>query len=192
MRKTLFIKEIVRAEAGQDAAADPVTRVAALAVLENPFAGRFEENLQRCSIWVMQVGEELAPLAVEMLGGPAKAYGKAAIVGVNGDLEHAAALLHPKLGKPMRAACGGGEALIPSVTKVASAGAAHRCSPGPQGRGLVVRRARHHDGHGRRRAAAGRDPDDHGLFRRRPAKRQDRQGPRGGLDLRYKNREGEV
>jgi hypothetical protein len=50
------------------------------------------------------------------------AYGKAAIVGVEGDLEHAAAILHPKLGKPMRAAAGGGEAIIPSVTKVAAAG----------------------------------------------------------------------
>ena len=68
------------------------------------------------------LGEALAGSAVAMLDAPAKAYGKAAIVGVNGDLEHAAAVLHPKLGKPMRAACGGGEALIPSVTKVASAG----------------------------------------------------------------------
>lgn len=122
IRKTLFVKEIVRAEAGRPAV-QPVTRVAALAVLENPFAGRFEEMLEPLFDLGMQVGEELAPLAVEMLGGPAKAYGKAAIVGVNGDLEHAAALLHPKLGKPMRAACGGGETLIPSVTKVASAGA---------------------------------------------------------------------
>ena len=102
---------------------NPVSRVAALAVVSNPYAGRFEEDLSPLFDLGQQVGEELAPLAVAMLDGPAKAYGKAAIVGVNGDLEHAAALLHPKLGKPMRAACGGGEALIPSVTKVASAGA---------------------------------------------------------------------
>jgi len=64
------------------------------------------------------------PQAVALLDGPALSYGKSAIVGVNGDLEHAAAVLHPKLGKPMRAAVGGGEAIIPSTTKVAAAGAA--------------------------------------------------------------------
>src|SRR5262245_32834430 len=46
----------------------------------------------------------------------------AGIAGIHGDLEHAAAVLHPKLGKPMRAAVGGGEAIIPSNTKVAAAG----------------------------------------------------------------------
>ena len=122
IRKTLFIKECVLAEAGK-ASVPPVTRVAALAVLDNPFAGRFEQDLGALFDLGMTIGEELAPSAVAMLERPTKAYGKAAIVGVNGDLEHAAALLHPKLGKPMRAACGGGEALIPSVTKVAAAGA---------------------------------------------------------------------
>ena len=120
-RKILFTKEIVQSEAGR-AASPPVTRVAALAVVENPFAGRFEENLEALFDVGMQLGEELAPQAVALLGGQAKAYGKAAIVGVNGDIEHGAAVLHPKLGKPMRAACGGGEAIIPSVTKVGSAG----------------------------------------------------------------------
>ena len=122
VRKTLLIKEAVRAEAGRPAD-PPVTRAAALAVLENPFAGRYEADLSALFDQGMALGEELAPAAVALLDGPPKAYGKAAIVGINGDIEHAAALLHPKLGKPMRAACGGGEALIPSVTKVASAGA---------------------------------------------------------------------
>ena len=67
-------------------------------------------------------GLGLMPQAVALLPQPAMAYGKAAIVGVEGDLEHAAAILHPKLGKPMRAAVGGGEAIIPSATKVAAAG----------------------------------------------------------------------
>jgi len=122
IRKTLFIKEEVRGEAGRFAD-PPVTRVAALAVLANPFAGRFVEDLSPLFDIGQALGEELAAQAVALLPRPAKAYGKAAIVGVNGDWEHAAAVLHPKLGKPMRAACGGGEALIPSVTKVASAGA---------------------------------------------------------------------
>ena len=60
--------------------------------------------------------------AVAMLGGPAVSYGKAAIVGTAGDLEHGGAMIHPKLGKPMRRAVGGGEALIPSNAKVAPPG----------------------------------------------------------------------
>jgi hypothetical protein len=63
------------------------------------------------------------PQLVALLPGKAESYAKAAIVGVNGDLEHAAAICHPKMGKPMRAAIGGGEAIIPSTQKVAAAGA---------------------------------------------------------------------
>ena len=70
----------------------------------------------------MSLGEMRMPEAVALLERPPVGYGKAAIVGLNGDLEHAAAVLHPKLGKPMRAAVGGGEAIIPSATKVAAAG----------------------------------------------------------------------
>ena len=69
------------------------------------------------------LAELLMPQLVALLPGSAVAYGKGAIVGVNGDAEHAAAICHPKMGKPMRAALGGGEALIPSATKVAAAGA---------------------------------------------------------------------
>jgi len=60
--------------------------------------------------------------AVAALAGTPVSYGKAAIVGVAGDLEHGGAMIHPKLGKPMRAAVGGGKALIPSNAKVASVG----------------------------------------------------------------------
>lgn len=122
VRKTLLIKETVRAEAGQPAT-HRVTRAAALVVLTNPFAGHYHDDLEILFDLGLRLGEELAPLAVALLDGPPRAYGKAAIVGVNGDIEHGAALLHPKLGKPVRAACGGGKALIPSVTKVAAAGA---------------------------------------------------------------------
>ena len=122
IRKTQFIKETVFAEAGEPAPA-AFRRVAALAVIDNPFAGRFEHDLSPLFDVGLRLGEELMPEAVRLLDGPALVYGKAAIVGVNGDLEHAAAVLHPKLGKPMRAAIGGGEAIIPSVTKVAAAGA---------------------------------------------------------------------
>ncbi len=122
-RKTLIVKERIRAEAGS-AAPKPVSRVAAIAVIENPFSGRFADDLSELFDIGMRLGEELMPMAAGMLDGPAAAYGKAAIVGVNGDIEHAAAVLHPKLGKPMRAAVGGGEAIIPSTAKVAAAGTA--------------------------------------------------------------------
>ncbi len=122
-RKLVFVKEIVTAEAGSPAPR-PVCRVAALAVIANPFAGRFAQDLSALFDIGMALGDELMPQAVAMLAGKPMAYGKAAIVGVNGDLEHAAAVLHPKLGKPMRAAVGGGESIIPSTTKVAAAGVA--------------------------------------------------------------------
>ena len=120
-RKVLTIKERVVAEAGA-AAARPVSRVAAVAVIANPFAGQAAADLTPLFDVGMQLAEELLPDAVTLLDGAPAAYGKSAIVGVNGDIEHAAAVLHPKLGKPMRAAVGGGAALIPSTTKVAAAG----------------------------------------------------------------------
>ena len=121
-RKVVFVKERVNAEAG-DAAVRPVSRVAAIAVIDNPHAGGFVADLSDLFDVGQALGDELMAQAVGMLDGPALCYGKSAIVGVNGDVEHAAAVLHPKLGKPMRAAVGGGEAIIPSTTKVAAAGA---------------------------------------------------------------------
>ncbi len=120
-RKVQIVKETIYSEAG--GAADPaVVRAAALIVIENPFAGRFVEDLSPLFDIGMTLGERFMAETAAQLAGPPKAYGKAAIVGIEGDLEHAAALLHPKLGKPMRAALGGGENIIPSVTKVAAAG----------------------------------------------------------------------
>ncbi len=120
-RKTLLIKETVHGEAGR-AAARGCSRVAAIAVVENPFAGRFEPDLTPLFDVAIAVGDALMPQAVALLDRAPESYGKAAIVGVNGELEHAAAALHPTLGKPMRAAVGGGEAIIPHATKVAPAG----------------------------------------------------------------------
>ena len=120
-RKIQFWKEQVLSEAGS-AAPKPVTRLAAIAVIDNPFAGAFHEDLSALFDVGMQLGEELMAQAVALLEGAPTSYGKSAIVGVNGDVEHAAAVLHPKLGKPMRAAVGGGEAIIPSTTKVGAAG----------------------------------------------------------------------
>ncbi|MBI05818.1 MAG: peptide synthetase [Rhodospirillaceae bacterium] len=120
-RKTVFVKERITAEAGSPAI-KPISRIAAIAIIANPFAGRFVEDLSPLFNKALVLGEELMPQAAAMLDGPPIAYGKAAIVGVNGDLEHAAAVIHPTLGKPMRAALGGGESIIPHTSKVASAG----------------------------------------------------------------------
>ncbi len=124
IRKLVTIVEETRSEAGR--AVDPPTRrAAALAVIANPFAGRYAEDLAE----LVQAGEELGALlgakAVEALGirpEQAESYGKGAIVGSRGELEHAAAILHPKLGAPFRAAVGGGKAIIPSSKKMGTPG----------------------------------------------------------------------
>jgi hypothetical protein len=123
VRKILFVQERVLAEVGV-AATDPVTRVAGIAVLRNPFAGAGHVvDLSPLFEIGKSLGERMMPEVVKLLGGAPTSYGKAAIVGVNGDQEHGAALVHPKLGAPMRAAVGGGEAIICSNVKVAAAGA---------------------------------------------------------------------
>ena len=103
----------------------PTRRAAAIAVIENPFAGTYQQDLEE----LMAAGEELGGLlgrkAVEALGiepGQAESYGKAAMVGENGELEHAAAILHPRLGKPLRAAVDKGASLVPSSKKMGGMG----------------------------------------------------------------------
>ena len=103
----------------------PTRRAASVAVIENPFAGRYEEDLEV----LMRIGEELGDLlggkCVEALGieaSQAQSYGKSAMVGENGELEHAAAILHPRLGKPLRAAVEKGAALVASSKKMGSMG----------------------------------------------------------------------
>jgi amino acid synthesis protein len=98
----------------------PTRRAAAVAVIENPCAEKFVEDLSE----LMTIGEELGELltqrAVATLGispGQVESYGKAAAVGENGEIEHAAAVLHPKLGAPVRKFIGKGAALIPSSKK---------------------------------------------------------------------------
>ncbi|OIQ59358.1 amino acid synthesis family protein [Neomoorella thermoacetica] len=119
IRKLITIVEETRIE-GEKSLAKPVRKAAAVAVIKNPFAGRYQEDLTE----LMDIGEELGGLlgqrAVAALGIDPKeveSYGKAAIVGENGELEHAAAILHPKLGKPFRAAVFEGKAIIPSAKK---------------------------------------------------------------------------
>ena len=121
IRKMLTVTEETLTDGGR-AAKRPVRKVAAIVVLENPFAGRYVEDLTPLIDAGEELGALLAKRATEALGAPAESYGKAAIVGEAGEYEHAAALLHPKLGAPLRAAVGGGKAIIPSAKKLGGPG----------------------------------------------------------------------
>ena len=124
IRKLITVVEETRREMGETV--DPPTRkAAAIAVIENPFAARYVKDLEP----LMAIGEELGGLlgtrAVAALGiapGRAESYGKAAVVGEGGELEHAAAILHPRLGTPLRAAVEKGAALVPSAKKMGGIG----------------------------------------------------------------------
>ncbi len=103
----------------------PTRKAVAVAVIANPFAGRYVEDLTP----LMDIGAELGALlgarcvaALRIEPGQAESYGKAAMVGENGELEHAAAILHPKLGAPLREAVESGAALVPSSKKMGGPG----------------------------------------------------------------------
>src|SRR3990167_8138104 len=121
IRKLVTIVEEILADGGRPAKR-PVRNAAAAAVIENPFAGGFVGALAPLIAAGEGLGARLARKAPEALGAPAESYGKAAIVGERGEYEHAAALLHPKLGAPLRAAVGGGKAIIPSAKKLGGPG----------------------------------------------------------------------
>lgn len=124
IRKIAVNVEETHIEIGQSIS--PATRKAvAVAVIENPFAGKYVEDLTP----LMDIGAELGALlgkkCVDALGitpSTAESYGKSAMVGENGELEHAAALLHPKMGAPLRAEVEKGAALVPSSKKMGSPG----------------------------------------------------------------------
>ncbi|MFO0994046.1 MAG: amino acid synthesis family protein [Hyphomicrobiales bacterium] len=126
IRKLLTVVDEVYRE--MDRAVEPPTRRAvALAVIENPFAGKYQEDLSD----LMAIGEELGGLLTEKCvaalgieGGKVESFGKAAIVGEKGELEHAAAILHPKMGTPVRRVLVKGPALIPSAKKMGGPGTA--------------------------------------------------------------------
>jgi hypothetical protein len=122
IRKTLLVRDIVTSEMGH-IVDHPTVRAVALAVIGNPFAGRYVEDLTELFEAGRTIGEQLMPDLVRLLQRSPVSYGKGAIVGINGEFEHGGACIHPMLGKPMRAAVGGGKAVIPSNVKVASCGA---------------------------------------------------------------------
>jgi hypothetical protein len=119
IRKLLVSVEETHREAGR-ALSPPARKAVAIAVIANPFAGRFEADLSLLVETGAALGALLGGRAVAALGvTPAEieSYGKAAMVGENGELEHAAAILHPAMGAPFRVEAGGGAALIPSAKK---------------------------------------------------------------------------
>ena len=121
VRKTSLMKETIETD-GVGQACNPIVRVAAIAVVKNPYAGQFAADLSLLFDLGGELGERLMGEAVAMLAGPPVSYGKAAIVGIAGDMEHGGAMIHPKLGKPMRSAVGGGKSLIPSNVKIGTVG----------------------------------------------------------------------
>ena len=124
IRKIAVWVEETHREMGREIS-PPTRKAVAVAVIANPFAGRYVEDLTP----LMDIGAELGGLlgarCVSALGitpAQAQSYGKAAMVGEAGELEHAAAILHPKLGAPLRVAVEKGAALVPSSKKMGSMG----------------------------------------------------------------------
>jgi len=117
IRKIVTMIDETRLEAGRSVD-PPIRRVIVAAVCANPFAGRYVEDLTPLIEESVPLGERLTAAAVDQLEGkPVHSYGKGGIVGMRGELEHVAAMLHPKLGTPVREGVGGGKAIIPSAKK---------------------------------------------------------------------------
>lgn len=124
IRKLVVTVEETHKEMGR--AVHPPTRKAlAIAVIGNPYAGRYSESLDELIAIGEELGEMLGERCVQALGidpAQAESYGKAAVVGEAGELEHAAAILHPKLGAPLRKTVQKGAALVPSAKKMGGPG----------------------------------------------------------------------
>src|SRR5260221_13469819 len=121
IRKIITLREVVYSELGYKAAR-PVVRAVGIGIIRNPYAGSWAEDLRQLFEAGAALGERLMPKLVKLLDGPAVSYGKGALVGVAGEMEHGGACVHPMLGRPMRAAIGGGQAVIGSNVKVAAPG----------------------------------------------------------------------
>lgn len=124
IRKLVTIVEETRREMGKDLPR-PIKKVAAIAVIKNPFAGTYQEDLGELTEDGVELGDMLGNMARDALGVPkeeCEGYGKGAIIGMRGELEHGHAILHPKLGAPFREALGGGKAIIPSAAKMGGPG----------------------------------------------------------------------
>jgi hypothetical protein len=124
IRRTFVFVEERREEAGRVSNL-PLRRVAAAAVVENPYAGRYIEDLAPMIEGSVRLGKELGELVLSVLGRhEVQSYGKGGIVGMNGEQEHANALLTTAFANPIRGMVGGGDAWISSFTKKGGPGTA--------------------------------------------------------------------
>jgi hypothetical protein len=122
IRRSFAIVEERKEEAGQ-AAAQPLRRVAAVAVVENPYAGRYVADLKPMIDGSVALGRDMADIALQAFGQhEVQSYGKGGIVGLAGEQEHANALLTTAFANPIRDAIGGGDAWISSFTKKGAPG----------------------------------------------------------------------
>jgi len=123
IKRTLTFIEEIGLAAGQRID-PPLRKVAVAAIVDNPFVGRFERDLGALTEASVEIGKRICALAVSLLDPhQAESYGKAAIIGINGEQEHGVAMLTTVFGNVMREAAGGGKAWISSLTKRAAPGA---------------------------------------------------------------------
>lgn len=123
IRKQAILSEEVFHEGGP-VASEPLRRVAMISVIENPFAGRYEADITGFMKTLEPLGLAMAQRMIEVLGGDAavvEGYGKGAIVGAAGELEHGA-LWHVPGGYAMREVLGDAKAIVPSTKKVGGVG----------------------------------------------------------------------
>jgi hypothetical protein len=123
IRKEFSIMEKIHAD-GVREVENPILKSAAIAVIENPYSESYTEDLSLLTEWGVGLGHKLTSTAVHHLGGAneVEGYGKGGIVGTDGEREHVAAIIHPKLGGAMREEVDGGEAIIPSSKKMGPPG----------------------------------------------------------------------
>ena len=122
IKRILTFLDETRIADGRDVV-PPLRKAAAVAIIDNPFAGRFVEDLSPLTRASEAIGREICAIAVRLLApDQATSYGKAAVVGTNGEQEHGNAMLTTVFGNVMREAAGGGKAWISSMTKRAAPG----------------------------------------------------------------------
>jgi hypothetical protein len=121
IRKWATFRDEILSDGGRDLDT-PLRRVAVAVVVTNPYAGRYSEDLSELIDLGEVLGDEMMRRCQEALGDPVESYGKGGIVGERGELEHIAAVLHPKFGAPTRGRVGG-VSILPSVKKRAAMGA---------------------------------------------------------------------
>ncbi len=129
IRKLVTIVEETRRELGRPV--EPATRqAAAVAVIVNPYAGVYDEELEELQQAGAELGGLLVQRAIDALGidgASVNSYGKAAIVGERGEREHAAAVMHPRMGRPVREIVGPARSVMPSTKKIGGPGTVIDC-----------------------------------------------------------------